>query len=275
MKKINSLSEIAELVNSTYSHNLKAWEKAGKQRLYFPKTFGYNTKKMSTSAYIDILSDKAIACVYIDCPSQPDSWIQAQQQEVCERMQYVLDLVNDKWDFPAATDMELILNDASLEAEEVKGYYTEWRHVRVAINSYGKLALRNRQFVVALTTTKAKAPANFVALSDEAYTLIGVEEMLDPYQEVPDYEARVISLKNYKIRQEQEAQERQEQANAQEAQRLISISESKEKMMALVAEGSSFLAAWKHTGCIHPAPAEVVEAKKASGLNWKNFIATI
>jgi hypothetical protein len=35
------------------------------------------------------------------------------------------------------------------------------------------------------------------------------------------------------------------------------------------------VAAWKAAGCPHPAPAEVVAAKQASGLGWIQFTANL
>ena len=190
MKKITSLTELAAALGR--KTNVKAWEKNGKRRLYFG-SYGYNTKKMNTNAYIDLRDGKAFAAAIIDCPSQPSSWIQSQEQEIRDRLQKYVRYVERFFDFGIlGTPVEVVINNAILDAEPVQGYYTEWRSVRVAINRYGKLAQRSRQFVVAFKGTKNDAPVGFVPLSDAAFRIINVvhkgEEMIEPYASAPDYE---------------------------------------------------------------------------------------
>lgn len=279
MDKTKSLSELALLLNNSgdFSYSVNPWEKGGKQRLYLPKKFGYNTKKMSTSAYIAIVDDKAIACVFIDCPSQPDSWIKSQQKEFAEHLQPYVDFCNEHFEFGFTTEsIEVIMNNATLDAQPVKGFYTEWRQVRVAINNFGKLATRNRQFCIAFEGTKNTAPRTFVALTDAGYDYFGgKEKMLDAYEEVPDFDARAIQFAEWKAGETQRQEERLQQA----AQQLLEEARKKEelnaKMAIMVDDGANPLVAWKLAGCPHPAPAEVVEAKKASGLNWKQFSDSI
>jgi hypothetical protein len=81
-----------------------------------------------------------------------------------------------------------------LEAQPVYGYYTEWRNVRVAINSYGKLADRNRNFIIFLETTKANTPRNFVELEKNIYDICTSYyaahpngKMCEPYTEATEY----------------------------------------------------------------------------------------
>lgn len=278
MSKIKSLTELATAMNESgeFGYKLNAWEKGGKQRLYLPKTFGYNTKKMSTSAYIAILQDKAVACVYIECPSQTDNWITSQQNDCKESLQGYVDYIMENFEFGfTGESMEVILNNAILDAEPVKGYYTEWRQVRVAINNFGKLATRNRQFVVRFEGTKNTAPRNFVPLSDAGFEYLGKEQMLDAYEEVPDYDQRAIDFKIYKEKRaqlEQEALAAYQQA--EEAKLALKQTQMTQIAQSIVA-GSDILHAWKAAGCPHPAPTEVVEAKKASGLNWNNFTSSI
>jgi len=203
MKKITTLTELAAALGK--KTNVKAWEKNGKQRLYF-KGLGYNTKKMSTSAYIDLSDGNAIAHCYIDCPSQPSSWISSQQDEVVASMQRYVRYIRMFFDFGVTGDsIEVVINNAILDAEQVQGYYTEWRNVRVAINRYGKLAQRNRQFAVAFKGTKNSAPRGFVPLSDAAFEILSVvrkgEDMIEPYAQVPDYEGLAVVRAEYLAKQ--------------------------------------------------------------------------
>ena len=60
------------------------WSKGDLKRIYL-NDVGYNTKKMSTKAFIfqDENKDFKVSC-YIDCPSQPYQWIKSQEEEVKE-----------------------------------------------------------------------------------------------------------------------------------------------------------------------------------------------
>lgn len=203
MKKITTLTELAAALGK--KTNVKAWEKNGKQRLYFA-SYGYNTKKMSTKAYIDLRDGKAFAAAIIDCPSQPSSWIQSQEQEIRDQLQKYVRYIVRFFDFGVVgTSVEVVINNAILDAEPVQGYYTEWRNVRVAINGYGKLAQRNRQFVVAFKGTKNSATRGFVPLSDAAFEILSVvrkgEDMIEPYASVPDYEGLAVVRAEYLAKQ--------------------------------------------------------------------------
>ncbi|HXR84312.1 MAG TPA: hypothetical protein VN722_08390 [Hanamia sp.] len=64
--------------------------------------------------------------------------------------------------------------------------------------------------------------------------------------------------------------------SAKEMFKKYSVIDLKNKIKDLKANGcDTTLFAWKQLGCIHPAPAEVAEAKKVSGLSWNQFIHTI
>jgi hypothetical protein len=186
---------LAQLALALGKHaNVSAREKNGKQRLYF-KGLGYNTKKMSTSAFIELRDGNAIAHCYIDCPSQHSSWISSQQDEVVASMQRYVRYIRMFFDFGVTGEsIEVVMNNAILDAESVKGYFTEWRQQRVAINRFGKLATRNRQFVIAFEGTKNTAPRGFMPLSDAGYNELKNGyykgcQMLEPYAPVPDYDA--------------------------------------------------------------------------------------
>jgi hypothetical protein len=51
----------------------------------------------------------------------------------------------------------------------VKGYFLEWRQVRIPINRFGKLATRNRQHIRVWEGPANLAPRGFVELSDAEY----------------------------------------------------------------------------------------------------------
>lgn len=58
----------------------KLWEKNGKSRLYLNE--GNNTKKMKTTAYVEMKGGDFDIKVFIDCPSQPYSWIKKEKEKV-------------------------------------------------------------------------------------------------------------------------------------------------------------------------------------------------
>lgn len=275
MNKIKSLSELSTLLGK--KANVKAWEKGGKKRLYF-KGYGYNTKKMSTDAYIDLSVDRAVAVVRIDCPSQPSSWISSQEQEVREQLASRVRYCNIFFDFgTTGQPAEVVMNNAILAAEPVHGYYTEWREVTVSINRFNKKAVRNRQFVVPFEGTKDSAPRGFVPLSEKGYAFLKArgEEMLEPYTPVPNYDDRVALYEQIAADQREAQQQASEKAVADQAQKEQQAQQSMAMMAQLQKEGTPLLQAWKASGCPHPAPAEVCEAKKASGLTWGGFAESI
>lgn len=278
MSRFTTLSELAAGLNKcTKSSRYKAWEKGDKKRIYVQDA-GYNTKKMSTKVWIELGGDGPEMRVIIDCPSQPMEWIASQQKEVASHFDRVLRYCRLFFNFGVATSsIEVIMNNATLAAEPVKGYYTEWRNVRVSINRFGKLADRNRQFVVPFEGTKDSAPRTFVELNEKGFAYLKGrgEVMLDAYEAVPDYNERAIQFEQFKIEQEtrhqqalKEEQEAKDAAIAQKQEQMTKIAQG-------VAGGADILSAWKSAGCPHPAPAEVVEAKKASGLNWKDFARSL
>jgi hypothetical protein len=77
MKNV-SLSELAEAMGRS------VWEKGNLRRIYLNDA-GYNTKKMSTKAFIwqDENGDFKVS-VRIECDSQPFQWIKSQEEEVRE-----------------------------------------------------------------------------------------------------------------------------------------------------------------------------------------------
>ena len=188
MKKTLSIQELHTHLGG------KLWEKGTMSRIYLNR--GYNTKKMSTKTYVykTDAGDFRVVCS-IDCASQHDNWIAKEEEAIIESLNESIAAIIDEHGVEteemSAQPVDVIINNAILDAEPVQGYYTEWRQVRVAINSYGKLATRNRQFVVAFKGTANTAPRGFVSLSEPAFAVLASksngEEMLEPYAPVPDY----------------------------------------------------------------------------------------
>lgn len=279
MKPITTLTDLATALGK--KTNVTPWEKGGRKRLYFNGA-GYKTKKMMTNAFIDLTDDRAVVVVRIECDSQPNAWIKSQEAEVAVYLEKYARYCNRFFDFgTSGQPVEVVMNNALLAAEPVRGYYTEWRNIRVSINRFGKLADRNRQFVVPFEGTKDSAPREFVPLSDKAfaYLMARGEEMLEPYTEVPNYDERAELAATYEQRKQErlqkEAAEKLASEQKKEAAKADRIKKDQEDIKVMISQGVSLLDAWKAAGCVHPAPAEVVEAKKASGLNWNQFIATI
>jgi hypothetical protein len=75
-----SIEQLAERLEKS------VWTKGDIKRIYLNDE-GYNTNKMSTKTYIYQREDGSfgVSC-YIDCPSQPYSWIKSQQEEIVERV---------------------------------------------------------------------------------------------------------------------------------------------------------------------------------------------
>jgi len=209
MYRFNSLSELAEgLNNCTDSTHFKVWEKAGKQRICISH-LGHNTKKMSTKVWMEF-TDKITSVCVIECPSQPRTWIESQQAEILAYAERYVRYARRFFPLPMATlPVKEVMHNALLDAEEVQGYTLQWHNVRIAINGYGKLANRNRQFVVPFEGTKNNAPRDFVQLTPLGFALLkqrametsGVYgDMLEPYNSPIDYDsfAQQIAQRNNK-----------------------------------------------------------------------------
>lgn len=162
------------------------------KRLYI-QGVGYNTKKCKQSLYIDLSTFTVHAST--ECASQSDSWCDAQTEILLEdqgrifafaRLLRILCAERKTY-----TPVAEVMQQALLDTAEVKGYYTEWRNVRIAVNSYGKMANRNRCFMIFCTTTKGSAPRSFVELPDKEYAACVAyyrgDKMMDPYTEAGYY----------------------------------------------------------------------------------------
>jgi hypothetical protein len=277
MKHTTLFELAAGLNNCTNSTRFKAWEKGDNKRIYVQGA-GYNTKKMSTKAWIDCSGEQPKMNIRIECFSQPQQWIDSQEAELATHYEAEVRYCRRFFNFNNSTkSVEVVMNNALLAAEPVKGYYTEWRHVRVAINSFGKLADRNRQFVVPFQGTKDNAPRTFVELEEKGFAYLRGrgEVMLDAYEAVPDFNERADFFEKYKAEQAERSRLALLAAQKAEDAKIAARQEQMTKISQGLADGTDILSAWKAAGCPHPAPAEVAEAKKASGLNWNNFTASI
>lgn len=278
MSKISNIAELAAALNKvTASTRYNAWEKGNKKRIYI-KGAGYNTKKMSTKVWIELGGDRPVLQVRIECPSQPQEWIDSQESEIQGQFENTIRYCRRYFNFESSgKSMEVVVNNAALSAEPVKGYFTEWRNVRVAINRFGKLADRNRQFVVPFEGTKDSAPRGFAELTEKGFAYLKArgEVMLDAYEAVPDWNHKAAQYEQWQadqtLAQQQALADQQKLNDEKTTQKQQAITKIAQGMAA----GNDILTSWKLAGCPHPAPAEVVEVKKASGLNWTLFAASI
>lgn len=275
MKNIVTLADLATAIGK--KTNVKAWEKGDKKRLYF-QGVGYNTKKMTTNVFIEVSGDAPYLSVRINCPSQPYSWIASQEAEVKEQMQKYVRYCRRFFNFgTSGQSAEIVMNNALLDAEEVQGFTTEWRNVRVSINRFGKLADRNQQFIVPFKGTKANVPRTFVPLIEETFNWLVAqgEIMLEPYAPLPNLDERAAAYARYEQAEADRKEKARLAAEQEAADKLIAQKEASDKIAVMVEGGTNIVSAWKAAGCPHPAPAEIVVLKKESGLNWKQFIAAL
>lgn len=264
--------------------NVKNWKD---KRIYI-HGYGFQTRKCKQNIYLD-LDTFEIICL-TDCESQSSQWCKSQSEIVVEALQAyrrlarLIAFVNRPQETitESIARVEAEITSEALDTQVVYGFTSEWRSERVKINSYGKLATRNRQFIYFFETTKNSASNKFTELSKVEYDaitgyIIGKEKMLEPFMEPDAYVAgtleRVEAVKAY-AKQNAEIEELRKIEDEKIA------SEKKEKQLEFAAKlenvsGSEALILWKEAGCPHPAPAIVAEFKTISGLAWKEFIKTI
>lgn len=157
--------------------NGKYWQKGNLERVYLNR--GYNTKKMATKCYVYQADGEFKVSVFIECEDQPLEWIKSQQEllvsKVLEEIQEAGLVADQAEAAEPATDM-------------VQGYCLRWHEVKVAINRFGKLDYRKRQKVHTYQGSAAKAPAGFIALTDEQFAKavqMEAKNELFAYGEVP------------------------------------------------------------------------------------------
>ncbi len=269
-----SIEQLAELLNG------KLWTKNELKRIYLDA--GYNTKKMTTKTYVYEKNARFVVVCNIECPSQADQWINSQENEIIDSINERIAGIIEEHGYEVEDPMEAI--EAELAAEpQVQGYYMEWKEVRVAINSYGKLATRKRQFIETYRGPKSQAPYGFIELNDADFEVAWEKSQKGRAYEYgcePNLvgEADRIAERNAKEEaQEKAAAERaaleaKQKAEADQAK----AAELAEKIAAFKASGGTdVLKLWKMEGCPHPAPLEVAQAKEASGLGWRAFTNSI
>lgn len=258
----------------------KLWIKGDLKRIYVDA--GYNTKKMSTKAYVFQQEDGtySIRCT-VECPNQNSTWIRKEEESIVNSLSEQIASIIEEFGFVGEV-VEPITDNSPI----VQGYRLEWRETRVAINSYGKLADRKRQFVCTFKGHESKAPKGFIALNDDHFSQALQKESSQTcyaYGEEPTFiNTEEVAKKNEELRIERKKQaivtaqnKAIEDAKIAESKRLEAI-ELSAKIEAMKAEGvESPLLAWKLLGCPHPAPAEIAQMKNDSGLNWKQFVNTI
>lgn len=269
--KTISIELLAEKLNG----NL--WIKGDMKRIYLDR--GWNTKKMSTKTYVYQRQDGTfgVSCT-IDCPSQDPAWISSQEEEIVEPLTERIDEIIEEDGFEIVNPQIAIQAALSTE-EQVQGYYMRWHEVRVKINSYGKLAERKRQKVHTYKGAVSKTPGGFVALNDEDFAIavkMEDEQTCYEYGNEPTIEGqaqRNAERQTALIAKEKEEQENKRIANEKmEEEKKLKAIELLKKIEELKAQGiSDPLLGWKQLGCPHPAPKEVMDAKKVSGLNWRQF----
>lgn len=87
-----TIEQLAEKLGKT------VWSKGELKRIYL-NNVGYNTKKMSTKAFIYEKDGDFRVSVNIDCPSQAYQWIESQEKEVREsilsNIEYIIFGINN------------------------------------------------------------------------------------------------------------------------------------------------------------------------------------
>jgi hypothetical protein len=267
--KTLSIEQLAEKLNG------KLWTKGDLKRIYLDE--GYNTKKVSTKTFVYEKEARFFISCKVDCPSQDPAWETSQEQVIINSLSGHIDNIIEEFGFEIE-DPQIAIQKALDEEPQVQGYYMRWSEVRVPINSYGKLAVRKRQQVCTYKGPASKVHSNFKELNDDDFAIAIDIETKGTYYE---YGMEPMLIGKAQLIAEREKQEKIDE----EAKRLAREKEEEEtrqaaidldkKMKKLKEQGFNPLSAWKNLGCPHPAPAEVVEAKNVSGLNWKNFTSSI
>lgn len=269
--KTLTIEQLAEKLNG----NL--WVKGDMKRIYLDE--GWNTKKMTTKTYVYEKDARFIVVCKVQCPSQPDEWCVSQQDQVINSVNERIAEVIDEFGFEIE-DPQIAIQ-AALDAEpQVKGYYMRWHECKVAINGYGKLAVRKRQRVHTYIGAKSQTPAGFIELLDDRDFDIAVQKEEAGTNYEYGCEPNIVGEADRKAKRQAELEEQEriykenkriaaEKAEEDKKQASIDLQKKIDELKASGIDNS--LLCWKQLGFPHPAPAEVMEAKIASGLNWKKF----
>lgn len=194
-------NEQLTLIYKVAANHLTKWTIWKEKRLYIKDTrivSIYGTKKCQQNVYVD-LTDGSLHC-YTDCPAQGNIWIDNENARVIDALTSFARLLRIVLKLKKVESIDVVLNNVILEAEPTQGYFTTWREERVAINRFGKLATRNRQFLIFFSGNKNNAPKNFIELPKDIYDLISGYSnseavMLEPYQEASNKIQFIIDLK--------------------------------------------------------------------------------
>lgn len=116
---IVTIEQLAENMGKT------VWSKGELKRIYLNDA-GYNTKKMSTKAFIYEKDGDFRVSVNIDCPSQPYQWVESQEKEVRESIlkdiEYRIFTINNPGvDYEEYKEQLTVEKDAKeIESEKIK-----------------------------------------------------------------------------------------------------------------------------------------------------------
>jgi hypothetical protein len=188
-EKLKQLETIVSETMKKHELRCKMWNKGEISRLYLYSNELYSTKKCRQTAYIDLKTYDVH--VTTECSSQDVAWCESQSKEA------------EKWLRKWARYTRLVACKTGLMEEQkneaqakqevqecanetypiVKGYYLVWQPARIPINSFGKLATRNRQHICVWEGRVNLAPRGFIELSDAEYEVAKTKagKIVEPY----------------------------------------------------------------------------------------------
>lgn len=172
-EKTRDLQEIARRINEKKDTPKAGYfDKAAQPRVYL-SGIGYNTKKMQTKVWLQIEGDRIVPHCRVICDSQPRSWTESQENEILDTLRAgrLVRWLNRFHVAPTGdqlAEVEQVMKDETL-LDTVYGVIPEWREVRVPINRFGKLATRNRLFLVLWAGPKINAPRRFEEISKSMF----------------------------------------------------------------------------------------------------------
>lgn len=175
IERTRDLKVIADILNTVEGMPKAGYfDKAAEPRVYL--SMGHNTKKTRTKAYLTVSWDKVVAHVKVTSEDRHGflmaaSWTESQEQALLPAVEEIAEFVRAELLAPsgdAAAQVDQVLQDESL-LDIIHGVVPQWREVRVAINSYGKLATRNRLFLTLWSGPKINAPRKLEEITPGMY----------------------------------------------------------------------------------------------------------
>lgn len=110
---MKTLTELNEKLNG------RIWSKNGIERIYLDE--GYNTKKMKTTTYVQVINDSFVVKCFIECPSQDYNWIKSQQERVIESVEEKIEeILNPTEEVEEETDTVFVKTIIEPKVIEVK-----------------------------------------------------------------------------------------------------------------------------------------------------------